>query len=340
MTSLLFGMVLLFSYIGWHLGYEGFIIVGHIEMPYIVEFCMRFALLSISFTLSVGFILREYTWNVLRYSIPLVCADAVRELIFPGMPNIITSGILPIIVLMMVAIPRKSIKRTFLSILLVESVVLIHQIMVSQFTQTPLTNDVPVYTILRLSIDAILLMALFYSLGGVNRELEQMVFPGRTRDRQSRNESNKTDTQATDDVPLDGFEKWVMRSVIGVIQITQWTFILWICSLDNLFLDGLVMTTSFICHGMIINMRQHLKPIIICTLAATAMFYFAARFTMSFQYSQFFPIFIGLILVYTIYRISYQFEKAAKKKSKEDLKRIELLEKEMEEAWGHIDRLA
>lgn len=339
-TSFLFGMILMFCYIGWHLGYEGFIIVGDITMPPALIFLIQFVLFVVNLSLQGGFVLREYTWKILYFSLPVAVIEAGRAIFLPSVPNIVFSGILPIVIYIIAAIRRKSLKRTLISIAMVNVAILAHQFVVSCITQTPLTCDVSIYTVLRLSVDSILLMLLFYSIGGVKRELEFLVFPGRTRDERNCDVGRESDSTDSRSVPVDKFEKLVMRSVIAVVQVIQWMFILWVCSLDNLFLDALVMTTSFICHGTIINKRRHLKPVVLCTLVATAMFYFAARFTVSFTYSQFFPIFIGLLLTYTVYRVSYQFDKVAEERAEKDLQRIKALEMEIEDAWARLEELS
>jgi len=224
---------------------------------------------------------------------------------------------------------------------------------IGHLTITP--TDISVYTALMFSIDAILVLLLVWAYGGVKhvRRVEFLVFPRRTRDGQQRlriiesetSDSKQIPQAATTDVDINrssvtSFEKWLMKAFILSIQILQWIFILWVCSLDNLFLEGLVMTTSFICHGMIISRRNHLKPVVLCTLAATAMFYTAARFSISFQYSQFIHIIIGLILSYTLYLVAIQFEKNAKKELKSELERIKKLESRVDNAWKELERLS
>lgn len=351
MTSLLFGVAMLFCFIGWHLGYEGFIIVGDIEVPYWVHFSICLLLLLTSNSLQGGFVLKEYSFNILKYSIPITLTEGIRCLYFPEIFAQLTLGFLPMFVFSIIGIYRKE-KMFYIDnkyripifrgviprVIIMNLIVLLHQFILSRITFTPLTHEISLYMLIRFNFDILPMYLLFYSIGGVdNARWEQLVFPGRPRSNKSWNESYPNNSG---DMSVNEFEKWVMRSVIGVVQVLQWSFILWICSLDNLFLDGLVMTTSFICHGMIISKRKHLRPIILCTLAATAMFYFAAKFTISFQYSQFFPIVIGLIMVYTLYRVSYQFELTAKEKTKDDLKRIEKLEKDISEAWVRLDELS
>lgn len=359
MTSLLFGMTILFCYIAWFLGYDGFVIVGDVELPWILSYISCAFLFFINMTLQTGFVMDWYDQRVFIFSIPLLIGNMIGSLFLPAL---IFTGFIPYILFIISAIKKhgwnKNLKwynQKLLRPFFLLFVVLTHQVMVSLLYDLVLNVNISMYQVFRISISEILLMLLLYSIGGVSYErnhrssvrtginranrLEFLVLPGQTRDEKHWNDSDKTVPQNTDDFPVNRFEVWVMRSTIAIVQIFQWMFILWICSLDNLFLDALVMTTSFICHGMIISKRKHLKPVILCTLAATAMFYFASRFTFSFQYSHFFPIFIGLVLVYTVYRISYEIETATKEGIKIDKERIEKLEEKVAEAWKQFDEL-
>lgn len=342
MTGLLFSMIVLFCYIGWHLGYDGLLLVGKLEVPmWINRMVCRF-LYMITTAFVISFALDDYSYDVLKVIIPFSCFILIFN---AHIPNAFLEMPIICIAILVIGFLRKDILWTFIRLFIIEAIGVIYQFiaMCMKAGSFNLDTKVSFYFGVMFSIDLILVYILIWLIGGAKhygRKLEPLVFPGRIRDDQNRNGSRKTDSQTASDIPVDVFEKWIMRSVIAVVQIIQWMFILWVCNLDNLFLDALVMTTSFICHGMIINKRQHLKPIILCTLAATAMFYFAARFTISFRYSQFFPIIIGLLLVYILYRISYQIEVNAKTLAKQDLERIKVLEKQISEAWEHIDELS
>lgn len=361
MTSLLFAMAMLFCYIAWSLGYEGFVIIGHMDMPRFWFDTICNILLLINISLISGFTLNIYKWKILYFSIPFVIIQIIGVLC--GIPASLFTGpistIALIIGLLVIKktpydletihiwkITMKKWKLGFARLSIALIVTLLHQWIISKISLVDLTTEISAYQVFRLSINGILLMLLLYCIGGIYHErystlrLELVVFPGGIRDDDDCNESRSVQPQSAESVPVDKFERWLVRSVIGVVQIMQWMFILWVCNLDNLFLDALVMTTSFICHGMIISKRKHLKPVILCTLAATAMFYFCARFTISFQYSQFFPIIIGLILTYTLYRVDHQFEIAAKEKHKKDLARIAELEKQIDAAWQRLDELS
>lgn len=339
MTSLLFGLVILFCYIGWSLGYDGFVIIGHIEMPgWMADWIAR-ALLLINLSLWGGYVLDIYSWKILYISTPLVAASAIGHNFLPA---VLFTGPIPSLVFLIVGLARKHGKTSAMRLVVTNILILVYQFLATSFCEIDMSVYISVYQALRFSINNILLHLLFYSIGGekyYGRRLEQLVCPGRGRNERLRDGSREADSEDSRDVPVDKFEKWVMRSVIGVVQVIQWMIILWVCSLDNLFLDALVITTSFICHGKIISQRKHLKPIVLCTLFATSMFYFAARFTISFRYSQFFPIVVGLALTYALYQISYQLSEHDREKQKAELYRIKKLEEQINIAWDHLEDL-
>ena len=341
MTSLLFAMVTLFCYISWHLGYHGLVLVGNINIPQWLMYIICKVLFIINMIFYGSYVIDEYSYKPLLYLIPILILSMISD--YFKIYGIVAGPIQMLYFVMLSFILKPDRKKSaIMRSLLINGVTVGYQLLAIIFKTGNFTLDseLPQYMRLMFSIDMIVLLILVWSKGGVNNgRVERLVFPGRTGNERNRNVRSEGDEKSEQDVPVGKFEQWVMRSTILAVQIIQWVFILWVCSLDNLYLDALVMTTSFICHGMIISKRKHLKPIILCTLAATAMFYFAARFAISFQYSQFFPIVIGLLLVYTMYRIDYQFEKASQKKRENDIQRIKELELQLEDAWKHIDIL-
>jgi len=335
---------MLFCYVAWALGYEGFVIVGHIDMPLPMISVICGLLFALHVALATGFVMDWYNWKVLYFAIPLTAIHVIGNLL-QLFPPLISSTLLPFIVFLVAALKKHRFRKRALRPLIVMGVTLIHQMLVALFYGIDLSAPISIYQFFRVSISEGLLILLLFTIGGAiynehSLSWELLVFPGRVRDDRHRHDSSQGHSQNPSNIPINRFEQWVMRSVMIVVQIIQWMFILWVCNLDNLFLDALVITTSFICHGLIIAKRKHFKPIILCTLAATAMFYVAARFTISFQYSHFFPIIIGLLLVYTVYRISYQFEKAEQERLEKDLARLAKLEIQLADAWKQIDKLS
>jgi len=332
---------MLFCYIGWHLGYDGLILVGEVVIPDWLNVLIGSILCLVQLSLVGSYILNYYSFKILKFTIPLIIVADISCL-FLGFG--LVSGPIATLYFIIIGILKKDTKRSLLRALVITVLTIGYQA-VAVFLKTgklDFNYQMPVYTALMFSIDMILLTLLIWMIGGAQNvsKLEFLVFPGRIRDERISSESSKASPQVIDGVQVSKFEQWLMGAVLIVVQVLQWMFILWICSFDNPFLDVLVMTTSFICHSMIIAKRKHLKPIILCTLAATAMFYVAARFTISFQYSQFFSIVIGLVLVYMVYRIGYYFEMKAKTKARAEIKRIEALEVQIAKAWEQLDRLS
>ena len=356
MTSLLFFIITICSYIGWHLGYEGFIIVGDIYVPEFIRWIIAISLFLLNTSLFGGFVLDIYSLRILKYSIPITIIVYILNIFMFGdlISGPIATFLYGLIYIFLKLYKKESwIIWDFIRLPLASIILLSYNWISSQISQVDLSYSISFYASLRLSIDANILMLLLFVVGWfiyLNRKehkyartLEYVVFPGRERSDRCGNESGSDVSQDQSYIydvdPEHPSEKWLMSVVILAIQVLQWIFILWVCSLDNLFLEALVMTTSFICHGLIINKRQHISPIILCTLAATAMFYFAARFSLPVQYSQLFPIIIGLMLVYILFRISYQFDQQVYERLKKERERLDQLAKKVDEAWEILDQL-
>ncbi len=347
MTSLLFAMIVLFSYIGWHMGYEGFSLVGHIDLPYWVAYILCKAILYINFCLVGSYIVNQYNRISFIISIiPLITSIILDNLGY----SLLGTGPIPVILFLVIAmvIQEEKMRTVVLRAIIITSVTLAYQVITILYKTSELALlEYSIYNGLMLSIDMIILLTLVWAKGGARHagmvadgrkdagRFQLLVFPGRIG--RAGSKSSEKDRKLAED--LDQFEKWIMRSVILVVQVLQWVFILWLCHLDNLLLEGLVITTSFICYGMIIQRRRHFKPILLCTLIAGLLFYLASKFTLNVRYSQFFPILVGLTIVYSLYRIDYELDERKKRKYQRDIKRIEALNEEMIEVWDRIDKM-
>jgi len=331
-------MITLFSFIAWHLGFEGFIIIGYISTPDWISYSIAYILLLLNICLFIGFVLNIYNWKVLYGAIPLVLMSAIGSI---WLPAFLFTGPLPAVVMVGYIAVKKLGKWAYFRLGIHITVVLMFQLLCSITRGVDLCVYASFYQAIRLSIDNALLFLLLYLIGGVyahGHRLEYVVFPRRIRNERTRDESCKVKAQTSESfLGINRFEKWIMKSVILVVQILQWMFILWVANLDNLFFDALIITTSFICHGMIISQRKHLKPIILCTLTAAAMFYVAARFTIPFYISQFFPVLIGLMLVYTMYRVSLYFEQVVERKLLEDIERLRIIEQKLDRLYDYYN---
>lgn len=280
MTSLLFAMVVLFSYIGWFLGYEGFLLVGDIELPRWVRLITTTLLFSANFSLVSSYVLDRYHLDVFKAIIPFVIFYIVHLFIYP---TVWVSGPIATAYLICVGVYRGDWKKTLKRAVFISVLTILYQLLSTTIKMgSPLfTHETTFYVGAMFSIDMLIFTILIWAMGGVKygRTIQLLVCPGRIRDGEFRDDSGAFCPQNDEFLRLTRFEKWIMKSVVMGIQVVQWIFILWVCSIDNLFIEGLVMTTSFICYGMIISRRNHFKPVWLCTLVSTAMFYFIARFT-------------------------------------------------------------
>ena len=70
-TAMLFGMALLFSYIAWMLGYEGFIIIGYVRLPIWLIQINMLILFTCNMFLLYGYTMNDYTLKPLYFAIPM-----------------------------------------------------------------------------------------------------------------------------------------------------------------------------------------------------------------------------------------------------------------------------
>jgi hypothetical protein len=204
------------------------------------------------------------------------------------------------------------------------------------------------YQWLVMSIDLLILLILIYAKGGAqyyailqsdvplqgpDRELS--VLPGEVSYGEGSNDRSESTPEA-DFKRLTGFERLVAVSILLLVQLVQWTIILVACYIGNVFLTGLIISTSFVAHGFTVHKRWHSKSIVICTLVASALFFIAAQLTISFQYSQFFPIVVGLGLVYLLYAIAVLLDKRQLKKIMDKKEQLREIEKIIDKTWDII----
>jgi hypothetical protein len=107
---------------------------------------------------------------------------------------------------------------------------------------------------------------------------------------------------------LQGFAKAKAIALLLIYHVIQVMIILALCRIGNVFIEGICIVTSFLVYGFVIKRRWHSKSLLICSSISFAMFYVAARSIPSVHYSKFIPIVIGLLLVYSLYRVSIYVE--------------------------------
>jgi len=347
LLALLFALTMLFCLIGWYLGYNGLLLVGDLELPFLVRRLLKFIVFGIHTILIMGFILDIYDLKtILRCCIPYLCFHFILESVHQ---SFLTSGVLPCLFVIGLAIYFKRLKASLGRLLIINVALFCYQI-ITLVTKIGFSkigyNTLNTYQWLVCSIDLIILLLLIYSKGGVvnygRRKWKLVVFPRRVDNARYSHEGSGLCAETQEYLSLKGFERMFAMSLLLAIQVVQWTITLFACYLGNVFMEGLVITTSFIAHGFVIKKRWHSKNLVFCTLSSAAMFYVAARATIAFQYSQFFSIVVGLMLVYSLYRLVLLLDNREITKNTDKLDRLKILERRIEAAKktvADIDKL-
>jgi hypothetical protein len=170
------------------------------------------------------------------------------------------------------------------------------------FVITTSQASMPFYEGLIINIDLILVILLIFAIGGVDYVNEHILVPGSFSNPKPSTEDTRVLTEFN---KIKGFKRLLAWALVMLIQLVQWGLILLACGLSNRLIEGLVITISFIAHGLIIRNRWHSNSLVVCSLLSVALFYLAASATVPFKYTQFLPIVIGLLLLYMLYRVGY-----------------------------------
>ena len=315
MTLCLMATTVLFNLIGWTLGYQGFLIVGEIELNPLFINILFFLLVSVQTSVLASITWNMYGWKPLLYLLPYFILDFVLGIfIYQSSLFSIYTFVLPILYILVLAFLLNKTEKCYkvlARLLVVILIICLYQGLTIYFKTGRFElgyNNVSAYVLLIYSIDLTLLYVVIYCYGGMKNVLEQMgksLFPVQQWDAKVCQESVELDKWYNS---LSIIKKAKAISFLLLLQILQWAFILFVCRLGNVLIEGLAITGSFLAYGLIIQKKWHSKCILICTVISSLMFYGAARMTLAYQYSQFMPILIGLFLLYALYRIAIYTE--------------------------------
>lgn len=349
-TSLLISLMLLYCLIGFKLGYDGLFLVGNIELLYLVRVLLKDFLFGIQTLLFYSFILNDYSIrSVLKVTLPYLAIHCIITLFYTSP---FMAWVAPQLYVMGIALWRRGFKGSLARAVLVILIVAGYEalaIMLKVGLEKLGYNSLSMYEWLVMSIDLLIVSILVYAKGGVEYYArlavrqqrrrpawELVLFPGSVC---NASHSDEGSNEATFYSSLSNFERLVAMSSLLLVQLVQWALILFICKLGNVFIEGLVITASFVAHGFIIQRRWHAKKLVVCTLSSASLFYISAKLSVAFYYSQLFPILVGLALVYTLYRFSIYLDNLAINKSQKELERLKKIEHSMQIAWEQIDDL-
>lgn len=351
MSIFLFVIIALFTLVGFYLGHDGLILVGDIDLPIVVYGIINFIVFAIQFILLSCIILSEYSKKIFKIAIPYLIAYFVSVPFFSGYLKFIPTSAW-VLYLLVWAIIRKDLKQSTKRALKISLFVMVFEfveliVKAGQFTFG--YNVLNQYQWLIYSIDLIIFITFLFAIGG-EKHYELLGLAVR-RSRWERILCPEQIEDALDDAEtsaelkiwqaMKGFARIRAMSLLLGFQLMQWTIILFVCFISNVFIEGLVITASFICHGFIIKRRWHSNSLIVCTLVSAAIFYVASHISISFQYSQLFPVVIGLVLIYSLYRVALLTD--AKNNiinvDQKEINKIDKLEQNIDIAWHRIDEI-
>ncbi len=328
-TLMLCGFVILSTLISWLLGFQGFLLIGNLAMPPIIEEILDIVIFMIGLTAMTGVAINEYSFKLCKIMLLYLPIHTLLALLIPEttISILLLSTIFPFIYIMILGFIRKDLKNTFLRWIKYSLILLVLQYALSliKTAGTALQLSFSIFQILAYSVDSLIIQALLFLYGGEERHhenvketfhqlgpLERFTSTRRKSSDESINESSglpQESVQVKEQLreEFNSRNKWEQMFVslfyIG-IQILQCFVVLFICGVvGNVFFEAFCILVSFILNGLIINQRWPSKSILACTIVSTSMFYLAAKLTPSFFLFQLFPILIGLLMVVALYRI-------------------------------------
>ena len=314
MTFILCIVMIFFCYTAFKLGSDKLLLTGNINIRSWLRYLISAIIFMLQFIMQVGFSINEYSKKLLLLTLPYLLVYIIGNIFFP---YFIITAIAPFIYIITLGIYRKNLAKTLLRYIIYAVIIIFYQYIAIAIKSTGFSYyagevSVSYYRILIINIDLLILSAILFTIGGEKfyAAHEHIFYPEAI----GSPEYDREDHNALDNFSkYQGFQKVMAMALLITFQLIQWTIILVFCHIGNVFIEGLVITASFVIHGLIIKRRWHSNNLIICTLGSALMFYVAAKSSVSFYYSQLFPVIVGLIMVYILYRVSVYIGSHTKK---------------------------
>lgn len=327
LTLWLFLGIFISSIIAWRLGYSGFLIVGELKPPMWVEAAIGFVLFYLQFYVMVAYSLLDYSRKqIIRLAVisPLFVVCAIVSWVLQNeIVSFIGTGVFPCLYIMAIAIKQKSFKNTakrliFISVLI--NAFQIYSLFVKNGQAELGYNYAPFLQYMIMSFDLMILFVIIFLKGGVEHEKRKesgmvwkcISFPAPVDNIAG---SDEDVAEADKFNNLSGLEKLLAVVILMGFNVLQWGFVMLVIAfIDNIIIEALAVSISYIAFGFIIQRRYHCKTLIGCTIMSFALFYGVAKIlslSISFAYSQFLPIIIGGLLTYSLYRIGIVVDRKA-----------------------------
>jgi len=301
------GAVLIGSYTATYLGYTGTLIgAQHPDVCPFLQVPIEHLIFMVNFFLFSSFVLDIYDRRILRAVLPYAAIHIGAWIVTPVGGYMYLTAAIPVLYLVCWLLYLQDLRRGMLRLLSLGCFLVSYQY-ISLIVKTGCFawtyNHVGFYAELIIAIDLLIFTAIFYCLGGERKHekicADQLVlFPGKIG---SAKESAE-DTRLVESFrAIAGYKKALAVLLLFGFQIMQWLFILMVCYIGSVFIEGVLITLSYVAFGIVIKRRVH-TSVILCTVISSIMFYAAARAIPPFGHSQFLPVLVGLLLIYAMYR--------------------------------------
>ncbi len=319
LSLIIVGIIVAFCLIGFKLGCNELILVGNVDLPIWLVDTLGCLVCLLQTFLMFGYISRDYTARAAYVFICFIPLSLLTNEFINYALGMIGTTLIPVLyVITVYSIINKNAKVTLQLVartIFILAASTAYQLAIMLFKLTAIhtsSSTFSTYEWLVCSVDMCLLLLLFYALGGINsyeekrsiswpRSWEHSVFP------------EDLEAARLDQLDIDELTKWQqMRGHLRVaavallilIQTVQWSIILVVCAIGNVFIEGLILTVCFVVFGFVVQRRWHTNSVIKCTLLCSLTFYLAAKAIPSFGYTQIMPVIVGMILIYASYRAS------------------------------------
>lgn len=317
-TICLIGVTVIATYFSWLLGFQGFLLVGNIEVPILVQNFVDGMLFYATFLPLVGISLNEYSIKLIGLTIPfMIVASIVCSL---TTETFFMSMIAPIIYILLIGLLRKDFKSTLKRTIVISIIVILYQIPTSfiKLNCLPLNqNNFSAFQKWVYTIDFVVFMIILFLFGG-GITYGKHIFHAKSKE--TYDNCNESSEIAKEFSSLSKWERIFTMILFFGIQILQTIVILVICNfVTSITLKLLIIMASFLIHGQFLKERWHSNSIVACTLISSSMFFVSASLSPSFFTFQLIPIVIGMLLVYSLYKIKVMQDKKTFAKWKENI---------------------
>jgi len=309
-TLILIGTTLLAMYIAVLLGYQGFVLLNDIELPYFILYPLCFLIFFLQFYLFSGIIWNIHGKRLFKLTACYAPIYVISEFVI-GI-SAWTNFVFPVIYWIMVALVFNSFNGRKKHLFKLTLIFWVYTIVISWLrTEVLLINYVnaPIYQVIILSTDITILLIILYGKEYIHY-VESSNFlvkqgPDIMENYVPVNPSvePKHHAYSKDFEEMQSLVGWE-RTIASVVWI-GWQILAWIGILvvahfvGNVLFEALLISTAYAAYGYTIRYRIHFVH---CTVVSGIIFFVAARAVPSVYYSQLIPILLALILVYGAFR--------------------------------------